>query len=58
MKKTLKTGYRHRQNLRQQHTKFFPSLCLSGDWLKEAGIEIGTFVTLTISKEQIVIKIA
>lgn len=56
MKRTLKTGYKTRSDWRHRTTKFFPSLNLAGDWLQDAGFEIGQSVTVEISKGQLIIK--
>ncbi|AEI50254.1 SymE family type I addiction module toxin [Runella slithyformis] len=56
MKKTLKTGYKTRSNWQQRNTKFFPSINLSGDWLQDAGFNIGQAVAVEISQGQLIIK--
>lgn len=56
MKRTLKTGYKTRSDWKRRATKFFPSIHLSGDWLQDAGFEIGQPVTVEISKGQLIIK--
>lgn len=56
MKKTLKTGYKTRQNRYKRQTKFFPSISLSGDWLHDAGFRIGEPVEVQILNGQLIIK--
>lgn len=55
MEKTLKTGYKARANWRTRYTKFFPCISLSGDWLHDAGFEIGQNIIVSIQNNQIII---
>lgn len=57
MKKNLKTGYKTRSNWRTRHTKYFPSINISGDWLHDAGFTIGSQIQIEISKGQLIINL-
>lgn len=41
----------------QWKTSLKPSLTLSGDWLQKAGFEIGDNVTISVSKDLLIIQV-
>lgn len=55
MNRKLKIGYKSKSNALRRYSKLFPSLTLSGNWLHEAGFEIGQDVRLQIEKNKIII---
>lgn len=54
--KNLKISYSASKTRIEKRNKLNPKITLTGDWLKNAGFEIGNNIQVTIKNNQLIIK--